>query len=103
MAFSEFLNSTWGHSQNGMTICGNSDRAYRSNCFKLQDGAWTLSHNLSKPRVYHSSWQSTEGIILMGGVGYRSGNNTEILSQINSGSELTFTLLNHTRYFNSFE
>ena len=93
----DFPNATWGHSQNSLTVCGNSDRMYRSNCFKLQDGAWTISHTLLKPRVYHSSWQSTAGIVLMGGVGYRSENNTETLSQINAESQLTFTLLNSSR------
>ena len=96
----DFPNTTWGHTQNSLTICGNENRMYRSNCFKLTDGAWTLTHTLLKPRAYHSSWQTASGVLLMGGVGYRSEKNTEMLSQENAliDSQLSFPLLNSSRF-----
>ena len=87
----DFPIETWGHSQNGLTVCGNSEVTYRSNCYELMDGVWTLTQTLLKPRVYHSSWQSNKGLFMMGGVGIKSEQNTEILSQDNIAQEMGFT------------
>ena len=90
----DFPIETWGHSQNGLTVCGNSEVTYRSNCYELIDGVWTLTQTLLKPRVYHSSWHSSKGIFMMGGVGSQSDKNTEILSDGIIAQEMGFTLKN---------
>ena len=89
---------TWGHTQNGLTVCGNSEVTYRSNCYELKDGAWTLTQTLLRPRVYHSSWHSSKGIFMMGGVGFQSDKNTEILSDKNIAQEMGFTLKEPLRF-----
>ena len=97
-SLSDFPTETWGHSQNGLTVCGNSDVTYRSNCYEFRSGVWTLTQTLLKPRVYHSSWQSDKGLIMMGGVGIKAQSTSEILSEENISKEMGFSLNSPLRF-----
>ena len=81
---------TSDHTQDGLLQCG----GYSSlkSCHKFVDGTWTLSHNLSKTRSYHSSWQRDGGkeIYLMGGD--YSLRTTEIVSDSSAVSTPGFSL-----------
>ena len=81
------------HSQTGLTACGgyDSDDIKRS-CVTLSGGFWTRSHNLVSPRGFHTSWESHQGIMLLGGgVEALSGgysNTTELLKEDGTSEEL---------------
>ena len=60
---------TWGHTQNGLTLCGGTESEIRTECRTFTNGSWTLPQNLTRHRSYHSSWQSSKGLLLMGGTG----------------------------------
>ena len=81
------------HSQTGLTACGgyDSDDIKRS-CVTLSAGFWTRSHNLVNPRGFHTSWESHQGIMLLGGgVEALSGgysNTTELLKEDGTSEEL---------------
>ena len=53
-------------------------------------GAWATSHTLLEERYDHCSWRSPEGVLLMGGGG--SSHTTELLSNTNSSTALSFSL-----------
>merc|ERR1712098_654694 len=38
-------------------------------CIVFSSGKWVPSHNLTEKRVYHNSWVTDEGIMLLGGAG----------------------------------
>ena len=38
-------------------------------CLQLVDGVWTISHNLKTSRDRHTSWTTTDGVLLIGGYG----------------------------------
>ena len=73
------LHETWGHTQNGLTVCGNSEHEFKS-CFTFTNGNWKLSQNLLRPRLYHTSWQTGQGLLMMGGAGQKQERGTEMLS-----------------------
>ena len=49
----------------GLTICGGANT--RTTCLQLSSGQWSVSHNLTQQRYHHSSWESDQGVVLMGG------------------------------------
>ena len=53
----------------GLAICGGSGT--RTTCLHLSSGQWSVSHTLTQKRYDHSSWESGQGVVLMGG--YRDG------------------------------
>ena len=89
------------HSQTGLTACGgyDSDDIKRS-CVTLSAGSWTRSHNLNNPRGFHTSWESHQGIMLLGGgIEALSGsysNTTELLKKDGSSKKF-FHLKYHSR------
>ena len=76
------------HTINNDTVCGGYSSSTWSSCIKLQpNGGWAQSHTLQEPRLRlidrvtmitilsrrrHSSFYTTDGIILMGGEDSRS-------------------------------
>ena len=69
---------TWGHSQNGLTTCGGTAGQVRRRCdtFDPKTGTWKTSHDLNEERIYHTSWETPKGIVLIGGSQAKS---TELL------------------------
>ena len=71
--------SMYHHTSDGNILCGGTN--YPSHCITLDEdkSGWTISHNLTQPRTYHSSWPVHEGIILMGGSGTNSRQTSELI------------------------
>ena len=55
------------HTQDGLISCGGYDDDYIRTCTKLTTGGWVVSHNLRQSWLFHSSWMSPAGLVLMGG------------------------------------
>ena len=53
------------HTTNGLLTCGGTDNEYF--CWRYINGFWEKMHELKHPRLYHSSWDSPKGVILIGG------------------------------------
>ena len=53
------------HTQDGLVLCGAKED--KTSCFTLSENGWTKSHDLIKERFNHVSWQTEEGVLLMGG------------------------------------
>ena len=48
--------------------CGGYDTSiFGDTCLQLVDGVWTTSHNLQTYREDHTSWTTTDGVLLIGG------------------------------------
>ena len=45
--------------------CGGSGTP--DTCLQQVDGVWRTSHNLKTSRWYHTSWTTTDGVLLIGG------------------------------------
>ena len=91
------------HTQSGWVICGGADgngpNAALKTCTTFEDGAWVESHNLTKGRKDHISWEtSTVDIILIGGTSAPTLQSTELLSHTSSVSSESFSLADKTRY-----
>ena len=83
------------HTQSGDILCGGYDNWEPVNtCMSYTAGAWVTSHTLLEERHEHCSWSSPEGVLLMGGEG--SPRTTELLSNTNSTTALSFSLEYHT-------
>ena len=93
----DLLNETWGHTQNGLTVCGNSEQEFKS-CFTFTNGNWKLSQNLLRPRLYHSSWQTGQGLLIMGGAGVNQEKSTEMLSGPLVQPNYSFALKHASRF-----
>ena len=86
---------TFGHSQDGFTVCGGYGMGER--CYTLTEGVWERTYSWTgPPRSYHVSWSSAQGIYLMGGSGsYASTGTTSTLLRA-GGAEVGFKLVNPT-------
>ena len=77
-----------GHTQTGLVVCGGgvaSDTL--TTCVKFSfhqsvHGSWIQVNKLKKRRAYHTSWETPEGTVLMGGS--LSGDTTELLDKSDS-------------------
>ena len=65
---------------NGLKFCGGS------NCAEYKEGAWVITNNLAIRRYGHTSWETENGIYLMGG--------SESTFGIDWSGERCFTLFN---------
>merc|ERR1719186_2533016 len=56
------------HTMDSLYICGGgyTSTTYNS-CLHLHNGKWTISHTLVDGRVFHCSWETEHGLVLMGG------------------------------------
>ena len=87
------------HTQSGWVICGGTDDAAQNTCTTFEDGTWVESHNLTKGRKDHISWETSTGdIILIGGTSATTLQSTELLSHTSSVSSESFSLADKTRY-----
>ena len=64
----DLLDRRYGHSQTGVTLCGGgpSGGESRGSCLTWEGGGWVRSHHLQYSRIYHSTWLSPLGILLIG-------------------------------------
>ena len=66
--------------------CGGQNT--RDTCLQLVDGVWITSHNLQTLRKEHTSWTTSDGILLVGG--YPESQSTELVK--NDGTTEVVTL-----------
>ena len=70
------------HTQSSLTSCGGNS----PNCITFIAGEWELSHSLAVGVSSHVSWQSTAGILIMGGT------SSELLSTTSDTTTPGFSL-----------
>ena len=88
------------HSQSGLVICGGgSEAATLASCTTLEAGVWTSSHSLQQQRRDHPSWQTEEGILLLGGFDTGARRTTELLTSTSSSTTEQYRLSYDTRYW----
>ena len=76
----------YGHSQAGLSLCGGGvDEESRGSCLTWEREDWVRSHHLQYSRIYHSTWLSPLGILLM-------GSNTAELLHSNGTTSVLFYL-----------
>ena len=83
-----------GHTMSGLTICGGANTM--TTCLQLSSGQWTVSHNLTQMRYRHSSWQSDNGLVLMGGWGDRGLTGQTLPSKVVVQGGVAFDMKNRT-------
>ena len=69
------------HSQSGLVACGGVSQFHAEDSVKISNSTttscvtlssdWKDSHNLTEERIFHSSWASPRGVILLGGEGWK--------------------------------
>ena len=81
--------SRYVHTQSGAVVCGGyggGGSETRSSCLTFSSGSgWTQSHTLLEERVWHSTWKSPRGLLLMGG--QYSLKTTELLNEDGTSSK----------------
>ena len=83
-----------GHTHTGLTVCGGGEGdVTRRSCVTWRGGDWVTSHHLLYSRIYHSSWDSPLGILLLGGT---SASTAELLHQ-NGTTTILFYLIDNLR------
>ena len=69
-----------GHGQSGQTACGGLGFLVpilpTYTCETFSEGKWSVSHQLKFQREKHSTWQSPEGVVLLGGSPSNIGGST---------------------------
>jgi hypothetical protein len=70
----------YGHTMDSLLICGGGwdSTTAATTCLSFTSGQWITSHTLVEERNYHTSWQTEQGLVLMGG--YSSPDTSEILA-----------------------
>jgi len=88
----------YGHTLNGLKLCGGCGHVYcQKQCKTFNNGDWFLTHNLIYQRYFHVSWDSPQGVLLIGGIYEHTGNTTELLND-QGGSVEKFKLKNPAKY-----
>ena len=55
------------HTMETLLICGGSGELAKDTCISFLSGQWVVSHTMQERRAGHSSWETEEGVLLMGG------------------------------------
>ena len=80
------------HTMDGLLICGGDVTTV--SCLTFSSGEWTRSNTLMEQRTDHTSWQTEEGVVLIGGdYGYYT---TELVHEAGVEGELSFDMQNAT-------
>ena len=58
------------HTMDSLLICGGWDSSTATTCLSFTSGQWITSHTLVEERFHHTSWQTEQGLVLMGGQGF---------------------------------
>ena len=80
------------HTMDGLLICGGSYYETATTCMSFTSGQWNTSHTLVERRYIHTSWQTEQGLVLMGGV--YSKNTSEIVATAGGQGGPSFDLQN---------
>lgn len=54
------------HTMDGLIVCGGGPSS-KTTCLTFTSGEWVVSHTLVNQRMVHVSWQTDQGLLLMGG------------------------------------
>ena len=87
------LNPRVWHTLTGNVLCGGVYPDTDTSCLELTrngNGWQPYSTELQHPRLAHSSWDSPEGIVLLGG--YYSGDTTELVTRTNTSTKFTLNV-----------
>ena len=91
------------HTQNGLVSCGGGWTA--GTCSTFSNGTWVTTHSIGT-RIFHSSWTSPQGVLLMGGSG-SSRTTTDLLTEnggttpgfgLNYKTIIQFTAFHHNKF-----
>ena len=82
--------SRYHHTQDGEVACGGYDYEDATSCSTLTASGWTKSHDLLYERLQHVSWNSPDGLLLMGG---NDKYETELITNTSSISSVSFSLV----------
>merc|ERR1712066_621754 len=77
-------------------VCGGGGSSTSSSCLLLVNGTWTSAHTLYSSRVRSSIWDSSKGLVIMGGLSSSAENTAELLKD-DFSSEYSFSLSASTR------
>ena len=58
----------YDHTMDSLLICGGYDDSSPSTCLSFTSGQWMTSHTLLERWCTHTSWQTEQGLVLMGGL-----------------------------------
>jgi len=75
------------HTMDGTLICGGYGT---TTCLSFSSGQWITSNTLVETRYSHSSWQTDQGVVLMGGA--KSGYTSEIVPMDGEQGETSFAM-----------
>ena len=78
-----------------LVICGGY-YASATTCLSFSSGQWIISHILAEGRDAHSSWQTEQGLVLMGG--YDSPISSEVVPRAGEQGGPGFAMQYDTRY-----
>ena len=81
--------SRYHHTQDGEVACGGQDYEDATSCSTLTASGWTKSHDLLYERRKHASWNSPDGLLLMGGENYYSYLTTELLANTSTSRRMS--------------
>jgi len=77
----------YGHTMASLTICGGGESL---SCLSFSSGEWVTSHTLLEERAYHTSWETEQGVVLMGGD--TSGDTSDIVPVAGEQAEPAFAM-----------
>jgi hypothetical protein len=83
------------HTMDSLLICGGYDSSTLTTCLSFASGQWVTSHTL-EGRYDHTSWQTRQGLVLMGG--YGSPDTSEIVATAEEQGGPSFAMQYRTRY-----
>ena len=65
----ELPDERYDHTMDSLLICGGGydQPNISTTCMSFTAGQWITSHTLVEGRTRHSSWQTEQGVVLMGG------------------------------------
>ena len=58
----------YDHTMDSLLICGGYDDSSPSTCLTFTSGQWVTSHTLLERWCTHTSWQTEQGLVVMGGL-----------------------------------
>jgi hypothetical protein len=57
----------WDHTMDSLLICGGPSSSTAITCMSFSSGQWINSNTLVSGKCDHTSWQTEQGVVLMGG------------------------------------
>ena len=86
----------YDHTANNLLLCGGEHAFTGTTCLTFSSGKWFTSHTLVEERSGHTSWQTEQGVVLMGG--WYSPYTSDILDMAGDHWEASFAMRYQTEY-----